>query len=383
MNDRVSDYLLRFGAGVLTAAGVVTVLVGYVQLRDEADVVLQLPYLMSAGVGGLVLRRARGADPDPVPAAGPDPTLRRDHRTARRLEGGRPGRDPHLPRELRDRAGDPASPPARGPSGPGEGPVSRTPLLQRPRVRRHGRRARRRRRRRSRTVASSTSGPASTATRASTAPGARCLPGLFDCHAHVTFSHVDIVAAARDAVLATSSSRRPGTSARTLETGITTVRDAGGADLGVKQAVDDGLIAGPRMQIAITMISQTGGHGDGWVRLRRRGAVHRFSRCRTRASPRRRRRARRDAPDGRAQLVRAGADVIKVATCGGVLSPRDDPRHGHFRDDELDVLVAEATAAGRGGHGPRPGHRRHQGGACAPASARSSTASTSTTRPST
>ena len=47
------------------------------------------------------------------------------------------------------------------------------------------------------------------------------------------------------------------------------------------------------------------------------------------------------------ELIRAGADVIKVCTSGGVLSPRDDPRHGHFRDDELDVLVAEATAAGK------------------------------------
>jgi imidazolonepropionase-like amidohydrolase len=47
------------------------------------------------------------------------------------------------------------------------------------------------------------------------------------------------------------------------------------------------------------------------------------------------------------ELFRAGADVIKVATSGGVLSPRDDPRHGHFRDDELEVLVAEATAAGK------------------------------------
>ena len=48
-----------------------------------------------------------------------------------------------------------------------------------------------------------------------------------------------------------------------------------------------------------------------------------------------------------ASWSRAGADVIKVATSGGVLSPRDDPRHGHFRDDELAVLVEEATAAGR------------------------------------
>jgi imidazolonepropionase-like amidohydrolase len=46
------------------------------------------------------------------------------------------------------------------------------------------------------------------------------------------------------------------------------------------------------------------------------------------------------------ELVRASADVIKVATSGGVLSPRDDPRYGHFRDAELAVLVEEATAAG-------------------------------------
>jgi imidazolonepropionase-like amidohydrolase len=47
------------------------------------------------------------------------------------------------------------------------------------------------------------------------------------------------------------------------------------------------------------------------------------------------------------ELIRAGADVIKVATSGGVLSPTDDPRHAHFRDDELTALVAEAAAAGR------------------------------------
>ena len=55
-----------------------------------------------------------------------------------------------------------------------------------------------------------------------------------------------------------------------------------------------------------------------------------------------------------------GADVIKVATSGGVLSPRDDPRHAHFRPAELEVLVEEATAAGHVRDGPRPGRRRHQ-----------------------
>jgi imidazolonepropionase-like amidohydrolase len=47
------------------------------------------------------------------------------------------------------------------------------------------------------------------------------------------------------------------------------------------------------------------------------------------------------------ELIRNGADVIKVATTGGVLSPRDDPRHAHFSEDELQMLVREASAAGR------------------------------------
>ena len=46
------------------------------------------------------------------------------------------------------------------------------------------------------------------------------------------------------------------------------------------------------------------------------------------------------------EIIRAGADVIKVATTGGVLSPRDDPRHPHFRDAEIAVMTEEATAAG-------------------------------------
>jgi imidazolonepropionase-like amidohydrolase len=169
----------------------------------------------------------------------------------------------------------------------------------------------------------------------------RCLlPGLFDCHTHVTMSHLDLLRR-----LHTPFSYRFYAAARnlhaTLRTGITTVRDASGADLGIKQAVADGLIAGPRMQISIGMISQTGGHGDSWMpcgvalNLPYPGMPSTIV----------------DGPDEVRRLVRElirdGADVIKVATSGGVLSPRDDPRHGHFRDDELAVLVTEATAAGR------------------------------------
>jgi imidazolonepropionase-like amidohydrolase len=171
--------------------------------------------------------------------------------------------------------------------------------------------------------------------------GATLLPGLFDCHVHVMVSGVDPMRQLQTP-FSYQFYEAIGNLQATLATGITSIRDASGADLGVKQAVANGLIPGPRMQIAVSMISQTGGHADSWLPS---GCnlplfVPHPGRPRTIV----------DGPDEvrRAvrELVRYGADVIKVATSGGVLSPRDDPRHGHFRDDEVAVLVAEATAAG-------------------------------------
>ncbi len=171
--------------------------------------------------------------------------------------------------------------------------------------------------------------------------GSHLLPGLFDTHVHVLLSHIDMWR-----ILQTPISYRFFEAAKNLEAtlrvGITTVRDAGGADLGVKEAVDNGLIVGPRLQISLIMLSQTGGHGDGWMASG--GLVDVFPRYPGLPDPvvdgvdEMRRKAR--------ELIRAGADVIKVATSGGVLSPRDDPTHAHFRLAELEVLVEEATAAG-------------------------------------
>lgn len=171
--------------------------------------------------------------------------------------------------------------------------------------------------------------------------GKAVLPGLFDCHTHVFVSTIDEMVNVQ-----TPFSYRFFQAAQnllaTLRIGITTVRDAGGADLGIKQAVDDGLIPGPRMQISLSMISQTGGHGDSWTasggRLdffpRHPGVPETIV----------------DGPDEMRrkvrELIRMGADVIKVAVSGGVLSPRDKPTHAHFRLEELQVLVEEASAAG-------------------------------------
>jgi imidazolonepropionase-like amidohydrolase len=173
--------------------------------------------------------------------------------------------------------------------------------------------------------------------------GKALLPGLFDCHVHVMMSQIDLMRR-----IQTPFSYNFFLAARNLEAtlrlGITSVRDAGGADLGVKQAVADRIVPGPRMQVSLTMISQTGGHGDSWMpcggHLPALFAVHPGRPSNIVDGPDEMRRKVRE-------LVRMGADVIKVATSGGVLSPRDDPRHAHFSPEEIDVLVAEATMAHR------------------------------------
>lgn len=168
------------------------------------------------------------------------------------------------------------------------------------------------------------------------------LPGLIDTHVHVMFSHLDFMKQMHTPFSYRFYSAMDNLH-RTLRVGITTVRDAGGADAGVRKAVEDGIIKGPRLQIAIAMLSQTGGHGDGWMPSG--GHFRLFS-----PYP--------GVPDNIVdgpenmrvkvrEMLRAGADVIKVATSGGVLSPNDDPRHAHFDDDELAMLVTEAANQGK------------------------------------
>ncbi len=174
--------------------------------------------------------------------------------------------------------------------------------------------------------------------------GHTVVPGLIDSHVHFMLNgQLDRMYTVRRP-FSLSFFEAAENMASTLDIGITTVREAGGSDLGLKTAQQRGLIRGPHTQISITMLSQTGGHADTWEVC----GAHMPDLFPTYPGlpgsivdgpDEMRRRVR--------ELVRAGADVIKVATSGGVLSPRDDPRHAHFRDAELAVLVEEATAAGK------------------------------------
>ncbi|MBE0431187.1 MAG: amidohydrolase family protein [Dehalococcoidia bacterium] len=173
------------------------------------------------------------------------------------------------------------------------------------------------------------------------AGGGYVLPGFIDAHVHLTFEGINV---ARD--MAAPFSLRFYNSVeymrRTLEVGITSVRDAGGADAGMKQAVEEGVVPGPRMQIAITPLTITGGHADFWMRSG--DEFHLFP-------------AHPGCPDGRCdgldgvrlkvrEVLRAGAEVIKICATGGVMSPTDRPEFTQFSPEELDVIVREAAYRG-------------------------------------
>lgn len=173
--------------------------------------------------------------------------------------------------------------------------------------------------------------------------GKALLPGLFDCHVHLAFRYEDFDEYARmQEPFSVAFFRMVQTLRTTLALGITTVRDAAGADAGLKLAVEEGTLVGPRMQISVTMLSMTGGHNDPWLPSGTQGIFGieypgmPSGVC--------------DGVDGvsRAvrEVIRAGADVIKIASSGGFLSPADDPMEPNYSQEEVDAIVRTAADLG-------------------------------------
>jgi imidazolonepropionase-like amidohydrolase len=174
--------------------------------------------------------------------------------------------------------------------------------------------------------------------------GMTILPGLIDCHDHLAMHGYDL--ARRWGIDEPQSMRTLRTAKvlqETLTSGYTAVRDAAGLDAGFKRAIDEGLIAGPRLVVSLCIVSPIGGIGD-------RVSPAGFSCC-----------VPNDPllPDGVVssladvrpvvrRIVRAGADVIKCATTGGASSrPGHGPRDGAFNLDEMHALTDEAHALDR------------------------------------
>jgi imidazolonepropionase-like amidohydrolase len=174
--------------------------------------------------------------------------------------------------------------------------------------------------------------------------GMTVLPGLIDTHDHLAMHGYDLARRwGIDEPQTTRTLRTAKVLADTLAAGYTTVRDAGGLDAGFKRAIEEGLIAGPRLVLSLVIISPIGGIGD-------RVSPSGFSCC-----------VPNDPllPDGVVnsladvrpvvrRVVRAGADVIKCATTGGASSrPGHGPHDGAFNLDEMQALVEEAHALDR------------------------------------
>jgi imidazolonepropionase-like amidohydrolase len=174
--------------------------------------------------------------------------------------------------------------------------------------------------------------------------GKHVLPGLFDCHIHVGTTYEDFdETAVMHRPFTYGFFKIPETLRTTIRLGITTVRDASGADLGVKRAVEDGVLVGPRMQISVQMLSITGGHADPTLPS---GGMSSWG-VEYPGMP-------SGVCDGVAgveakvrEVIAAGADVIKIASSGGFLSPLDDPKLPHFTEEEVATIVRRAGDLGR------------------------------------
>ncbi len=161
--------------------------------------------------------------------------------------------------------------------------------------------------------------------------GLTLLPGLINCHVHLCFgAEADPASAMLKEAYAATVIQAAVRARRTVEAGVTTVRDLGGrdyAELSVRDAVRAGSIPGPRMLCAGRGICITGGHG--WHLVGREA----------------------DGPDEVRKAVReqikAGADVIKLFATGGVMTPGVDPNAAQLTLDEVRAGIEEARKAGR------------------------------------
>ena len=172
--------------------------------------------------------------------------------------------------------------------------------------------------------------------------GQTAMPGLIDLHMHPFLTNMNLMKL-EDTPISLVTAQATVVLRGLLDRGFTTIRDAAGGDWGLQQAVEDGLIPGPRLFISGRAISQTGGHGD----FRRRtddsivcscsSALHLTSRI----------------ADGVDQVrhavrdeLRKGANQIKIMVSGGVSSPHDPLEGCQFSTAEMEAAVDEATRAG-------------------------------------
>ncbi|GJM21224.1 MAG: peptidase M38 [Planctomycetota bacterium] len=170
-------------------------------------------------------------------------------------------------------------------------------------------------------------------------------PGLIDCHAHVTV--LGLAKPDMDEMLGQAQLLwvERILYAMLVNGGVTTARDIGGATHLMKRLVDEGMLLGPRLKIAIAMLSTTGGHADFRGIDRCHGELSRLWpesagrpssivdgpwECRKRVR----------------EIAACGADLIKICASPGVASPGDALEHRDFSPEEIQAITDEAGARG-------------------------------------
>jgi imidazolonepropionase-like amidohydrolase len=170
------------------------------------------------------------------------------------------------------------------------------------------------------------------------------MPGLIDCHVHVFLTEVNI-RNLEHVPLTLLTAHSAELMKGMIDRGFTTVRDTGGADWGIKTAVESGLIPGPRLFISGRAIGPTGGHSDSRRRTDYQGApcgcCNAMVYCMAIA----------DGADEVRKLVREqmrqGADQVKIMCSGGVASPYDPLDSLQFSEAEIAAATDEAKNFGR------------------------------------
>jgi imidazolonepropionase-like amidohydrolase len=168
--------------------------------------------------------------------------------------------------------------------------------------------------------------------------GRTLMPGLIDAHVHAAVTTMDLAAMQRKPVtlIAIEAAR---VLERMLLRGFTTVRDAAGADWGLAQAVELGLIRGPRVFFAGRALSQTGGHGD----FRPRHDEPQLCACAVHST------GIAHVADGVSAVrkaareeLRRGSHHVKIMASGGVASPTDPIWNLQYSSEEMRAIVEEA-----------------------------------------
>jgi len=168
--------------------------------------------------------------------------------------------------------------------------------------------------------------------------GRTIMPGLIDCHAHFAHWGMNLIAH-QDKSLMLLAAETVAALRTTLEAGCTTARDLGGLDGGFRDAVAQGLIAGPRLQCSLIVVSPTNGIVDPTTAQGLSSPV-------VPGMPTPGCNGPYEARAKVREVLRAGADVIKIATTGGVSSAKVDPRRQLFSREEVEAIVDEAHLAG-------------------------------------